>query len=82
MVEVTVLIGIETNELQKDIAGALCLLIMLMMTETEVHVLALLTLSSFSGLGAPRTKPQNAIKENPVKCFMTCIVGLVRSGNC
>ena len=71
LVEVTVLTGIEMNELQKEVAGALYWLRMLIMAVTEARPFALLALSSFSGLGAHRADPHKVKRENTVKLFMT-----------
>ena len=74
-VEVTVLIGIEMNELQKEVAEASYWLRMLMMTVTALHSFTLLISRSFPGIGALRADPPSASQERMGKDLMIQIRG-------
>lgn len=69
-VEVTVFTGIEMNELQNEVAEALCWLRLLMMAVTELHWFGLLLTSSFSSFGALSTEPHRARKTSTLKYFI------------
>ena len=63
--EVAVFTGIDMKELQKDVAGALIWLRILMMTVTGLHTSTLLTSRAFSwAVGTPRAGPVKARTRN------------------
>ena len=58
------------NELQNDVAGALCWLRILMIAATDLHWLALLILSSFPDLGASSAEPPMTRRQRIMQTFM------------
>ena len=69
-VEVTVLIGIELNELQNEVAEALYWLRMPMMTVTALHSSTLPISRSFPGFDALSAEPPSVSQERIAKDLM------------